>query len=212
MYNNEKFAAVLAENPVIPVVAVRKAEDCVPLAETLVSGGINIIEITLRTEAAFEAIKRLVASGIKISIGAGTVFNTEQFKKLEDLGVDFIVSPGTTDALLEYASASKMPYLPGVMTSSEILKTYNYGFKFQKLFPASLAGGIKAIQAYSGVYGGVSFCPTGGIKSDNFMEFLAQSNVCALGGTWIASANEIAGNSWESISSKVLEIKAKMGK
>ena len=155
-------------------------------------------------------MKKLIAAKTGIIVGAGTVCTVDQFKAVEDINVDFVVSPGHTEELLKHALNSKVSYLPGVMTSSEILRVMNAGFKIQKLFPASLAGGIKAIQAYGSVYSDVKFCPTGGITADNFTDFLKEKNVCAVGGTWIAGKEEITGNKWDSIKSKGLEIKNKL--
>jgi len=206
MYDYQRFSNILKKNPVVPVVAIENAEDALPLCETLISNGINIIEITLRTEAAIDAIKAVINSKIKIFLGAGTVYTSDQFERLEDIGVDFIVSPGTTDDLLNYAQMSKMAYLPGVMTSSEILKVRNCGFKFQKLFPANIAGGLNALKAYSSVYSDVKFCPTGGVNSSNFVEFLSKDNVCAVGGTWIADSNSISTHNWDVIAKRANDI------
>ena len=199
MYSYDDFMEKLNNNPVVPVVAVEKKEDVLPLANALISSNCKIIEITLRTKEGIDAIRVLKKNNLDILIGAGTVTNIDQFKELEDIGVDFIVSPGTTDQMLQYASESTMAYLPGVMTSSEILKTMTYGFKIQKLFPAMIAGGKQALSAYSSVYGDIKFCPTGGINSENFIEFLSLSNVCAIGGTWIAKASDINNHYWDII-------------
>ena len=206
MYEYNKLLKTLNENPIVPVVAIESSEDVIPLAKALLDGGVKIIEITLRTSSAIGAIKKLAAANTGIIIGAGTVCTVDQFKVIEDIDADFIVSPGHTDELLNYAKTSKMPYLPGVMTSSEVLKVMNAGFKIQKLFPAALAGGIKALQAYGSVYSEVRFCPTGGVNANNFTEFLSQKNVCAVGGTWIAGKAEITDNDWESIKNKSLKI------
>jgi 2-dehydro-3-deoxyphosphogluconate aldolase / (4S)-4-hydroxy-2-oxoglutarate aldolase len=210
MYDYNKLLNTLNENPVVPVVAIENCEDAIPLAKALLDGGVKIIEITLRTTAAIGAMKKLIAANTGICVGAGTVCTVDQFKAIEDINADFIVSPGHTDELLNYASSSTMPYLPGVMTSSEILKVMNAGFKIQKLFPAALAGGLKALQAYGSVYSAVKFCPTGGVNAQNFTEFLAQKNVCAVGGTWIAGKDEISANKWNLIESKGLDIKNKL--
>ncbi len=199
MYSYNKFLENLNNNPVVPVVAIDNKDDVIPLAEALIKGNCKIIEITLRTKDGIEAIKLLKNSGLDMVVGAGTVVNTDQFKQLEDIGADFIVSPGGTDELLSYASESTMSYLPGVMTSSEVLKTMSYGFKIQKLFPAMVAGGAKALNAYGSVYGDVKFCPTGGINSENFLDFLSLSNVCAIGGTWIAKSSDISKHYWDII-------------
>ena len=122
MYSYNDFMEKLNNSPVVPVVAVEKKADVLPLAEALIKGNCKIIEITLRTKEGIDAIRLLNKSDIDILVGAGTVTNTDQFKELEDIGVDFIVSPGGTDQMLQYAAESTMAYLPGVMTSSEILK------------------------------------------------------------------------------------------
>ena len=205
MYSYADFMKKLSDNPVVPVVAIEKKEDVLPLAKALIAGNCKIIEITLRTKEGIDAIRLLRKSNLDILVGAGTVINTDQFKELEDIGVDFIVSPGGTDQMLQYAAESTMAYLPGVMTSSEVLKTMTYGFKIQKLFPAMIAGGASALNAYSSVYGDVKFCPTGGINSENFTDFLSLSNVCAIGGTWIAKTSDINNHYWD-----VIEERAKV--
>ena len=185
---------------------MNKPEDAVPVCRTLVEHGIKIVEITLRTSCWAEAIKNVKNSDVDIIVGSGTVISLDQYKQSEKIGVDFIVSPGSSDELLQYANVSNTLYLPGVMTSSEILRAYNYGFKFQKLFPAALAGGITALKTYKNVYQDVKFCPTGGVNFDNFKDYLSLSNVCAVGGTWIASSDEIASNDWDNIGNKAAAV------
>ncbi|HJO94642.1 MAG TPA: bifunctional 4-hydroxy-2-oxoglutarate aldolase/2-dehydro-3-deoxy-phosphogluconate aldolase [Victivallales bacterium] len=210
MYDEKNFERILKENPVVPVVAIENASDALPLCEILVANGINIIEITLRTSAAVKAITSVINSNLKICMGAGTVCDAEQFKMVENLGVDFVVSPGTTDELIDYAAKSSVSYLPGVMTSSEILKLRNFGFKFLKLFPATVAGGLNALKAYGSVYGDVKFCPTGGINKDNFIEYLNMKNVCAVGGTWIAGSRDIGDHNWTGIKNNASDIITKL--
>lgn len=199
MYNYDSFIKTLNENSIVPVVVIDNYEDVLPLADVLLENNCRIIEITLRTARAIDSIKLLKDRNYDIIVGAGTVLNSEMFKKVEEAGVDFVVSPGTTDELLKYAATSKTNYLPGVMTSSEILKVKMSGYTIQKFFPASLAGGIGALKTYASVYGDVKFCPTGGVSPENYKEFLSLSNVCAVGGTWIAPKDKIASHDWESI-------------
>lgn len=199
MYNYDAFIKTLKENPIVPVVVIDKYEDVLPLADVLIENKCRIIEITLRTEKALESIKLLKQKNYDIIIGAGTVLNPEMFKKVEDAGVDFVVSPGTTDELLKYAATSKTAYLPGVMTSSEILKVKMAGFIIQKFFPAIFAGGINALKTYASVYSDVKFCPTGGVSAENYKEFLAQPNICAVGGTWIAPKDKIFSHDWDTV-------------
>jgi 2-dehydro-3-deoxyphosphogluconate aldolase/(4S)-4-hydroxy-2-oxoglutarate aldolase len=132
-------------------------------------------------------------------VGAGTVCSLAQFAKMQDICVDFIVSPGSTPELLAAGRRSSIPYLPGVMTSSEILSVMNYGYQVLKFFPAALAGGLNALKTYGEVYTDVLFCPTGGITGANFREFLALKNVVALGGTWIAKKDLLAAGNWSEI-------------
>lgn len=199
MYNYDTFIKTLKENPIVPVVVIDNYEDVLPLADALLENKCHIIEITLRTQKALESIKLLKQKKYDIIIGAGTVLNSEMFKKVEDAGIDFVVSPGTTDDLLKYAAASKTNYLPGVMTSSEILKVKMAGFTIQKFFPASLAGGINGLKTYASVYSDVQFCPTGGVSAENYKEFLSLQNVCAVGGTWIAPKDKITSHDWDII-------------
>lgn len=203
MYNYEDFLKTLKSNSIIPVVVIDNHEDVLPLAEVLLENKCNIIEITLRTPKAIDSIKLLKQKIPDIIVGAGTALSSEIFRMTEDAGVDFVVSPGTTKDLIRYAMTSKTPYLPGVMTSSEILKVKMAGFTLQKFFPASLAGGISALKTYASVYGDVKFCPTGGVSAENYKDFLALPNVCAVGGTWIAPKEKITSHDWETIRSNL---------
>ncbi|HBM17339.1 MAG TPA: keto-deoxy-phosphogluconate aldolase [Lentisphaeria bacterium] len=199
MYKYDAFLKTLNSNPIVPVVVIDNYQDVLPLADILLENKCKIIEITLRTERALDSIKLLKDKDYDIIVGAGTVLSSEMFRMSEDAGVDFVVSPGTTKDLLKYAATSKTPYLPGVMTSSEILKLKMHGFTIQKFFPASIAGGINALKTYASVYGDVKFCPTGGVSAENYKDFLALPNICAVGGTWIAPKEKIASHDWETI-------------
>ena len=174
-----------------------------PLAWTLKENGCNIIEITLRTAAALPALKLIKAAGIEIILGLGTVTTAEEFRRAVDSGAEFVVSPGSSQELLEYGAAQTVPYLPGVMTSSEILQARAYGYHIQKFFPAALAGGIGGLKTYGSVYSDVLFCPTGGITGENYPEYLALKNVVALGGTWIAKQDDIVNRQWTDIAARV---------
>ena len=203
MYNYEEFLKTLRDNPVIPVVVIDDERDAVPLAWTLKENGCNIIEITLRTAAALPALKLIKAAGIEIILGLGTVTTAEEFRRAVDSGAEFVVSPGSSQELLEYGAAQTVPYLPGVMTSSEILQARAYGYHIQKFFPAALAGGIGGLKTYGSVYSDVLFCPTGGITGENYPEYLALKNVVALGGTWIAKQDDIVNRQWTDIAARV---------
>ncbi|MFA6076144.1 MAG: bifunctional 4-hydroxy-2-oxoglutarate aldolase/2-dehydro-3-deoxy-phosphogluconate aldolase [Negativicutes bacterium] len=203
MTDYKKFIAVLEANSVIPVVVIDNLEDTLPLADALINNGCNIIEITLRTAVGMQAIELLKRERPQMLTGAGTVCSKEQFLKMESIGVDFIVSPGSTPELLEVGASANIPYLPGVMTSSEILRAMNYGYKVLKFFPAALAGGIGGLKTYGSVYSDVLFCPTGGITGDNYKDFLALKNVVALGGTWLAKQEDIVNQQWADIAARV---------
>ena len=193
----------LKNNPVIPVVVIENELDAVSLARTLKDNGCNIIEITLRTKAALPALRLIKAAKIEIIIGIGTVTSADEFRQAVDAGAAFIVSPGSSEELLEYGAAQTVPYLPGVMTSSDSLQARADGYCVQKFFPATLAGGIGGLQTYGSVYSDVLFCPTGGITGENYRDFLALKNVVALGGTWIAKPEDVANGSWEAIAKRV---------
>lgn len=207
MYNEDKFKEILKRNPIIPVVVIERANTAKLLGELFLRNGMKIIEVTLRTAEALEAIKILKKECADLIVGVGTVTNVEQFKLCEEIGVDFVVSPGITEELLTYAKESSMYYLPGVMTSSEVLKAKSYGFNVLKLFPAMLAGGLQAVNTYGAVYANTYFCPTGGISEENYRTFLDSKYVVAVGGTWIAKQESITQQDVESIEKNLRKIK-----
>lgn len=191
---------ILSKHRVIPVVSIEHAEHVLPLIDALQSGGITCIEITLRTAQAIEAIKLAKQQRPHTCIAAGTVCTIDQLLQLQALDVDFIVSPGTTDELLAATQQLQIPYLPGVMTASEIMRCAEHGLNNVKLFPAQLAGGINALKSYQQVFAAMQFCPTGGININNANDFLALDNVIALGGSWIAPPDLIEKQQWATIS------------
>ncbi|MAR56987.1 MAG: keto-deoxy-phosphogluconate aldolase [Rickettsiales bacterium] len=186
------FDTLYPKPTLIPVVVVDAAEDAVPLAEALVEGGITSIEITLRTAAGLRAIEQVAKQVPGIIAGAGTVINPQQMQQACDAGAQFQVSPGMTKELAEYAQKEKIAWLPGTANASDIMMALQYGFNRVKLFPASLAGGAAAIKQYGAVFGDVKFCPTGGISLDNMADYAAQSNVFAIGGSWLTPKAMIA--------------------
>lgn len=192
--------SLLSQNPVIPVVTLDRAEDAVPLAEALVAGGIKVIEITLRTDAGLESIRRVAAEVKEMTVGAGTITTPTQFKQAEDAGSQFIVSPGLTSKLAEgVIGKSATPFLPGVSTTTEILHALEYGLSFLKFFPASLSGGTPALKQFGGLFPGLKFCPTGGINLANFNDFLSLKNVVCVGGSWVATDALIREGNWAEI-------------
>lgn len=177
---------ILEKNPIVPVVVVNEVADIEKIVHNLVNKGINCIEVTLRTPAAYEAISVLKRNYSNIlSIGVGTVINTEQLNRVKDLGVDFIVSPGLMEHLAEDLQKAKIPFIPGVVTPTEIMRGIELGYDTFKLFPAEIVGGVKLIKTYNSLFPEVKFCPTGGINEANHKEYLEQANVICVGGSWV---------------------------
>ena len=190
---------LLAGNPVIPVITLDRVEDAVPLAEALVAGGLKVLEVTLRTEAAIEGIKQIIKHVPGAIVGTGTVCNEQQIKLSEDIGCQFMISPGATDKLLQAAQKSSVPFLPGISSVSELMCGLEYGHRDFKFFPAEAAGGVPVLKAMAGPFGDVKFCPTGGIGLHNVLAYLALPNVLCVGGSWIAQPKLIQEKNWAEI-------------
>ncbi len=190
---------ILHAGPVVPVMVIQTLEDAVPLAQALVAGGIRVLEITLRTPVALEAI-RLIADHVKDAIvGAGTVITPDQLAAATDAGALFAISPGLTPRLLSAAAASGTPLIPGIATISELMQGMEYGLDCFKFFPAEAAGGIPMLRAIAGPIPQVTFCPTGGISLDNYKAYLALSNVACVGGSWLAPVDVVRDKRWDRI-------------
>lgn len=176
--------------PVIPVIVIDRVEDAVPMAEALVAGGLKVLEVTMRTPAALDAIRAMKAVPGAV-VGAGTVLNPRMLKDAIDAGSEFIVSPGLTDSLGEAAVASGIPFLPGVANASNIMAGLDLGLDSFKFFPAATSGGIPALKALAGPFGGVNFCPTGGISAATAPEWLALDPVLCVGGSWVVPSGPL---------------------
>ena len=190
---------ILAGHSVIPVITLDRVEDAVPLAQALVAGGLKVLEVTLRTEAAVEGIREIVKHVPDAIVGTGTVCNEQQIKLSEDLGCQFMISPGATDKLLEAGARSSVPFLPGVASVSELMRGMEYGHRDFKFFPAEAAGRTSVLKAFAGPFGDIRFCPTGGIGLHNVVEYLALPNVLCVGGSWIAQTKLIRQHAWSEI-------------
>ena len=188
--------------PVIPVVALDRADDAVPLAEALLAGGVNIIEVTLRTEAAKDAMKAITKSVPEMVLSAGTVTNMDQFKTVADLGCKFAISPGLTENLAKDMHKVDIPLLPGIASSSDIMRGLDYGLERFKLFPAVNVGGVGMLKALGGPFPDIRFCPTGGINIDNASAFLALKNVHCVGASWLAARDLIKAGNWAEITNR----------
>ncbi|MEU3279964.1 bifunctional 4-hydroxy-2-oxoglutarate aldolase/2-dehydro-3-deoxy-phosphogluconate aldolase [Streptomyces antibioticus] len=188
--------SVLDLAPVLPVVVVRDADDAVPLARALVAGGLPAIEVTLRTPAALDAVRRIAAEVPEAVVGAGTVIAPEQVTACVAAGARFLVSPGWTDGLLVAMRASGVPFLPGVSTATEVLALLERGVREMKFFPAQAAGGTACLRSLAGPLPQARFCPTGGVGPDNAAEYLSLPNVGCVGGSWMVPAEAVAGRDW----------------
>lgn len=195
---SEQIAAICALAPVIPVMVVEDAATAEPLARALVAGGLPVLEVTLRTPAALDAIKamRRVEGAV---VGAGTLLNGDDINRARDAGAVFGVSPGGTDRLLDAADAAQLPLLCGTATPSDVMRLLERDLTVAKFFPANINGGPAALRAWAGPLPQMRFCPTGGISAANAPEWLALSNVMCVGGSWIAPRDLVASGDWAAI-------------
>ncbi|QQX46994.1 bifunctional 4-hydroxy-2-oxoglutarate aldolase/2-dehydro-3-deoxy-phosphogluconate aldolase [Helicobacter pylori] len=195
----DKIIEVLQISPIIPVVVIEDIKDAVPLAQSLVEGGIQIIEVTLRSSCALEAIELIAKNVPKMRVGAGTILNPTQLEQAQNRGAEFLISPGLTIKLLEHAKKKDMPLIPGVSSSSEVMQALELGYSALKFFPAEYCGGVKLLNAFNGPFKGVKFCPTGGISADNMRSYLNLENVLCVGGSWLTPKNLIQNKEWDKI-------------
>lgn len=192
-------------SPVMPVVVLDDAEDAVPTARALLAGGIGVIELTLRTPAALASIERIAAEVPEIVIGAGTVTAPEHAKQAADAGAKFLVTPGCTDAVLDAAFGTGLPFLPGASTVSEAMRLAERGLTALKFFPAEASGGVAYLKSIGGPLPGLRFCPTGGITVKTAPEYLALSNVGCIGGSWLTPKDALAAKDFGKIEALAAE-------
>jgi 2-dehydro-3-deoxyphosphogluconate aldolase/(4S)-4-hydroxy-2-oxoglutarate aldolase len=192
-------------SPVIPVLTVTKLEHAAPLARALVRGGIRVLEVTLRTACALDAITEMRELAPAAVVGAGTLTRAEDFAAVQRAGAQFAVTPGLTPDLMFGAGETRLPLLPGVMTPTELIAARAAGFRACKLFPAQQAGGVGMLKALAGPFPDVVFCPTGGITRENAAEFLAQPNVLCVGGSWLAPRELVEAGNWGAIEELALD-------
>ncbi|WP_334020321.1 bifunctional 4-hydroxy-2-oxoglutarate aldolase/2-dehydro-3-deoxy-phosphogluconate aldolase [Alteromonas sp. S015] len=190
---------IFAAGPVVPVLVINDVEKAVPLAKALMEGGIKVLEVTLRTPAAIDVIKRIAQEVPDSLIGAGTVTNAQQLKAVVEAGAKFAISPGMTADLLKAGMDSEIPLIPGISSTSDLMKGKDAGYTHMKFFPAEASGGVKAIKSISGPFPDVTFCPTGGIGPNNYHDYLALNNVKCVGGSWLAPDDAIEAGDWARI-------------
>ncbi len=192
-------SSLLGGARVIPVLVIDRVEDAVPLANCLIENGLPILEITLRSDQALSAIEAIAQSVEGAVIGVGSILDEQQLVDAQQAGGQFGVSPGVSNKMLPVLAESSWPFLPGISTVSECLSLRAIGFTEQKLFPASILGGISMLKALAGPVTDVAFCPTGGIRLETSPDFLDQPNVFAIGGTWIAPQDLVRDQNWQEI-------------
>lgn len=185
--------------PVIPVLVVADWHQAVPLARALVAGGLRVLEFTLRTEAALDAVRAVASEVPDAIVGTGTVRTPAQLQASADAGAVFAVSPGGSPRLLDAAAEHPLPLLPGAVTASEVMALEERGYTRQKFFPAVAAGGPGVLKAFSSPLAGVVFCPTGGIRAHTAMDWLSLPNVACVGGSWVAPKDAVAARDWDRI-------------
>ncbi|BCZ19526.1 2-keto-3-deoxy-6-phosphogluconate aldolase [Helicobacter sp. NHP19-012] len=190
---------ILNAGPIIPVMVVEEAKDAVPLARALVQGGIKVLEITLRTKEALEAINNIAQEVPEAIVGAGTVLNPTDLKRAEQAGAKFAISPGLTLALANASKESPIPLVPGVASGSEVMLALEHGLKHLKFFPAQVAGGVAMLKSFAGPFLEAFFCPTGGISLENMGDYLKLPNVLCVGGSWLAPKELVQAKEWAKI-------------
>jgi 2-dehydro-3-deoxyphosphogluconate aldolase/(4S)-4-hydroxy-2-oxoglutarate aldolase len=199
-YHRERVRSMLNASPLIPVITINHPDEALPLCQALVDGGIRVLEITLRTPHGIKAIEQVRKAIPQVWVGAGTVTSIAQYRQVESAGAQFVITPGVTQAILEFGVTSEIPLLPGISTISELMLGYSLGYREFKFFPAEVSGGIPALKAFSGPFPDVTFCPTGGVRRHTAKDFLALHNVAAVGGTWLTPGDLVAAGDWDQIS------------
>jgi 2-dehydro-3-deoxyphosphogluconate aldolase / (4S)-4-hydroxy-2-oxoglutarate aldolase len=197
--DRRSFAALARRVRIVPVVTIERAEDAVPLARALLEGGLPVIEIALRTQAALDGIKAIAENVPDAHVGAGTIREPAQGKAAVAAGARFVVSPGATRLLLDASNDWGVPYLPGAATPSEMMQLAERGITFIKLFPAEAVGGVKLLKSLAAPLQELQFCPTGGVQPSNASNYLALPNVTCVGGSWMVPQSAVAARDWRAI-------------
>jgi 2-dehydro-3-deoxyphosphogluconate aldolase/(4S)-4-hydroxy-2-oxoglutarate aldolase len=199
MPDNLTVEAVVTRGPVIPVIVIESLATAVPLARALVAGGLSVLEITLRTPVAMEALRAIASEVPEAVVGVGTVLSSAQLDDAGRAGARFAVSPGVTPTLVAAARDHAVPLLPGAATVSEVMLLREAGYRFLKFFPAEASGGTKFLSSLASVIGDVRFCPTGGVTPANAGTYLALPNVVCVGGSWMLPKDRVAAGDWDAI-------------
>lgn len=193
------FSKLMAAQPILPIIQTNDPQQGIAIAKAMHSAGIHLVEVVLRSEQSLQALSAIKSALPDLIVGAGTVTNNDTLQNALSAGADYIVTPAVSPRLLDALASCDVPCLPGVANNADILLASEYGFTEQKLFPASLCGGMAFLKAVSSVFQNIRFCPTGGINADNFNDYLALNNVFAVGGTWVAAPEWVAQQDWQRI-------------
>ncbi|MBI9102263.1 MAG: bifunctional 4-hydroxy-2-oxoglutarate aldolase/2-dehydro-3-deoxy-phosphogluconate aldolase [Spirochaetales bacterium] len=196
----------LSDEKIVPVIKLQSPDSATPLADALIKGGINVAEVTFRTDAAAESIKKIRTNFPEMLVGAGTVLNLENAKKAEDAGASFMVAPGFNPKIVQFCLDRKIPVVPGVTSPSEVEQAMEMGLEVLKFFPAELSGGIPMLKTLASVYT-AKFMPTGGLNADNFIDYLKLSNVIACGGSWMVGGPLVESGNFEEITRLSAEVR-----
>ncbi len=200
--------ALAAHGPVIPVIVIQRLEDAVPLAQALVAGGVRVLEVTLRTPVALQAMEAMARAVPEAIVGAGTLRSAADVQLAKNAGCQFGVSPGFTEAIGTACQQHGLPLLPGVSTASEVMQANAAGYSFLKLFPAVAVGGVNLLKALGGPFPDVAFCPTGGISLETAPQFLSLPNVKVCGGSWLTPQDAVDAGDWARITRLAAEAAA----
>jgi len=195
----------IAEAKLLPVIKLNHVEDALPLAEALIEGGLPVMEITFRTDAAEDSIRAVSKACPDVLTGAGTITTLEQVKRAHDAGAKYVVTPGISRVVLEYCCSSNIPVYPGACTPSEVISVMEYGLDIIKFFPAAQYGGLSTIKALSAPFPSIGFVPTGGISESNLLEYLAFPKIIACGGSWMVKEDLIKAGDFKAITALTKE-------
>lgn len=204
----DELTLLLGDQPVIPVLVIQHVSDAVPLARALVSGGLNVLEVTLRTAQALVSVAQIAATIPEAVVGVGSVIEAEQFAAAAQVGARFAVSPGASPTLQAAADAARLPWLPAAQTASEVLALREWGYRLLKFFPAHTSGGVAFLRALAGPIADMRFCPTGGITPVTAAEYLSLPNVACVGGSWLTPPGLVANQRWDDISALARQARA----
>lgn len=193
------FCCPAFKSRVVPVIVITDVAQAVSVAHALLAGGIDVMEITLRHSAGLPAIEAVAKEVPEMHVGAGTVTHAAEMARVQSAGASFALSPGMSDALVQAALDCRLPFIPGVMTPSEVMRAREHGFSLVKLFPAAQAGGLAMLKALGGPLADMRFCPTGGISIDNLADYLKLGNVAMVGGSWLTPTDVVQQGRWDEV-------------